>query len=301
MRTPIKITLASVLALAATAVVPSVAGAISCGDFIRQDVVLKSDLDCSAGGTGALIVAKDGITIDLGGHKIIGAGALDGYEGIENEGYDQVTIKNGSIENFSHAIYLSNVAKNRITKIKTRSGGGNGIYSSYGTGNRILGNRFYSPKYGVELINGSQNLIRGNRFKHAGRAVFSTNEAFDEVKNNVSEGFSISTYAYFSEADFRSVYTGDVANGGYYGFAINHPRGTVLDGVEANDNGYAGIYIDGAAGVGYNAKVLGSTANDNGEYGIYGAFGITSRNNTAMGNGFYNCHLAACNGRAAAG
>src|SRR4051794_18038055 len=79
--------------------IPSVAQAttVHCGETVRKDVILKKDLDCSAGGTGGLVVGADGITIDLNHHSITGAGGPDGYEGIENDGYNDVTIENGAV------------------------------------------------------------------------------------------------------------------------------------------------------------------------------------------------------------
>lgn len=288
-----------VLAAVALPASASATPAVTCGQVVTADLTLKQDLDCSAGGNGGLVVGADDITIDLDGHTITGAGALDGYEGIENEGYDHVTIKNGTIERFKDALFFSNVAKNRVSGLSLKSGSpgtSNGLYSSYGTGNKIVNNRFFNLNHAIELINGSENKIARNRLIQADRGVFTTNEAFDKISDNVSSGFSISTYAYYSQGDFRSTYENDVANGGYEGFYVNQPRGVAISGAEANDNGYAGIYIDGVTTGGYTAKVTGSEANNNAEYGIYAAYGINSWNNSATGNEYYNCHLVACNG-----
>jgi hypothetical protein len=302
MRTTIKILLAPLaLSFAIAAAPASAAHSVSCGDTVREDLTLKKDLDCSAGGTGGLVVGKDGITIDLAGHTIIGAGATDGYEGIENEGHDGVVIKNGGIRAFKDGIFLSNVAKNEVTNLSLRAGIAGtttGVNSSYGTGNEFVHNRLFSPNYGFQLSDGSQNTVRDNRIVEANRGVFTTNEAFDRIEDNVSEGFSIATYAFYSQNDYRTSYVGDTADGGYEGFYINIPRGVTLKRVQANDNGSAGIYVDGPATCATcSAEITRSEASGNGEYGIYGAFPLRSRHNSAMGNRYYNCHLAACNGR----
>src|SRR5881396_1914651 len=52
---------AAALALA----IPAAAQAttVHCGQTIRNDVTLDADLDCSAGGTGGLIIGRDGVTL----------------------------------------------------------------------------------------------------------------------------------------------------------------------------------------------------------------------------------------------
>ncbi|MFN8149886.1 MAG: right-handed parallel beta-helix repeat-containing protein [Solirubrobacterales bacterium] len=271
-----------------------------CGQVVRDDLVLKNDLDCSTSGTPGLVVGKDGITIDLNGHVISGAGAYDLNEGIENAGHDNVTIKNGEIRRFSHQIYFLNVARSTVTGVRFSGapGAANGIYSSYGTGNHFVGNYFFLPNYGIELSNGSENLIRDNVIKEANRGVTTSNEAFDQIIDNVSKGFSISTYAFYSLSDYRMKYDGDIANGGYQGFYALNPRGLLIRRSQANENGYAGIYIDAnTACPSCSARIRESETSKNAEYGIYAVFPVSSLGNTALGNGYYNCHLVACNGR----
>lgn len=85
---------------------------IECGDTITESVTLTADLGpCPGGG---LIVGADGVTIDLGGHTLTGMGPenLADYWGnfygfgVMNEGYDNVTITNGSIGHFSMGVEL---------------------------------------------------------------------------------------------------------------------------------------------------------------------------------------------------
>src|SRR5260221_10293181 len=69
-----------------------------CGDTITRNLVLTGDLDCSAAGTDGLHVGASGITLDLGGHTITGSGGGAGQYGIVSDGYNRVTITNGTIE-----------------------------------------------------------------------------------------------------------------------------------------------------------------------------------------------------------
>jgi len=86
---------------------PASATHVQCGDTITTDATLDSDLiDCT--GDGVVIGAGD-ITLDLNGHTIDGddTGPLcepaDG--GVANpDGYDGITIKNGTIQEFGTGI-----------------------------------------------------------------------------------------------------------------------------------------------------------------------------------------------------
>jgi hypothetical protein len=272
---------------------------VSCGQVLTRDTTLKADLDCSTSESNGIEIGADGITVDLGGHTITGAGADDGYEGVENSGYSDVTVENGGIAGFKDAFLLTNVARMTIDGVKMRTTGetdSNGVVSTYGSGLMITDNKIIAPNYGVQLTNGSKNTVSGNRIVDAQRGVFTTSEAFDLIADNVSDGFSIFTTGFHGENDFRVVYKRDEADGGYKGFYLNNPTSVGIRRSEANDNGYAGIYVDGTTDSDWSAKVVNSVANGNAEYGIFGVFGVTGKGNEAVGNGYFNCHLASCNG-----
>ena len=73
-----------------------------CGQIIRQSTKVKNDLaDCLWDG---LVIGAPGITIDLDGHTIDGKGL---GAGIRNDGYDDVTIKNGRIVDFDYGVALN--------------------------------------------------------------------------------------------------------------------------------------------------------------------------------------------------
>src|SRR5690349_5298023 len=97
--------LAAAMALAAA---PVQAASVHCGQRITRDLTLKRDLTgCPNNG---LVVAADGITIDLNGHRVDGDGAEfeDCQEGapcdigIANRRHDRVTIRHGSVRDFSY-------------------------------------------------------------------------------------------------------------------------------------------------------------------------------------------------------
>jgi hypothetical protein len=293
-----------VAAVAAVAfAIPSVAQAttVHCGETVRKDVILNKDLDCSAGGTGGLVVGADGITIDLNHHKIIGAGGPDGYEGIENDGFNDVTIENGTVARFQDQLLLNDVTHNTVEHmfLKPSSFGyWNGINMNYGTGNQFLDNTINNAYYSIVTQNGSANQFIGNTFNNGTYGLLSTSETTDRVVNNLSNGFSFSTYGFYSLQDVGTVYRGDGANGGYQGFFISGPTNLVLKGVTANHNTTSGIYADStqpSSGT-WELSVFGGTANDNGDYGIYSPYPVKSGDNVALRNALHNCNLVRCNG-----
>ena len=77
-------------------------GFVFCGQVIRTSIKVKNDLaDCLWDG---LVVGAHDITIDLDGHTIDGKGVA---AGIRNDGYDNVTIKNGKILEFDWGVMLN--------------------------------------------------------------------------------------------------------------------------------------------------------------------------------------------------
>ncbi len=84
---------------------------VGCGDTLTHSVRLANDLrDCDGDG---LVIGAAGITVDLGGHTIDGTIPLTGDcgenrlndAGIQNDaGYDDVTITNGTVQQFSKGI-----------------------------------------------------------------------------------------------------------------------------------------------------------------------------------------------------
>jgi len=113
------LTLAAALALAAA--FPTIVHAqVSCGDTIYGDTTLTNHVRCEDITSGvvnktALTVGADGVTIDLAGYamKCIGQyGAPQhcqalGWVGINTNGYSNVTIKNGTVEDFAVGIHVN--------------------------------------------------------------------------------------------------------------------------------------------------------------------------------------------------
>jgi Periplasmic copper-binding protein (NosD) len=103
---------ATVLALAAA--VPASAATVTCGQTLTQSTSLDADLSCPDSGATepALRIGKSGITLDLNGHKITAHG-----RGIVNDGFNDVTVRNGTIAANHNSVLFTQVQRNVLTRL----------------------------------------------------------------------------------------------------------------------------------------------------------------------------------------
>ena len=98
-RQPLSALTASIFAFVLTlALLPGDASArhLQCGERVTEDVRLDSDLrDCPGVG---LLIAAEGVTVDLGGHMIDGTGRGTGIvNGYGGDGRRDVLVRNGTV------------------------------------------------------------------------------------------------------------------------------------------------------------------------------------------------------------
>jgi parallel beta helix pectate lyase-like protein len=122
-----KASLAALLALCVTGAEATAAQAarLRCGDTVRASIVLHADLtDCSTHG---LRVGADGVTINLNGHTIAGDGVPSGSDapdvGVLSEGFDQVTVENGTVRRFDLGVLVSDGSRDTISGLTVRQSG----------------------------------------------------------------------------------------------------------------------------------------------------------------------------------
>ncbi len=87
-----------------------------CGRTITHDTKLVADVGpCPADG---IVVGQDNITLDLNGHKVLGAGPGDGsHPGIRLAQHKGVTITNGTVSGFAAGIAVMGGSHNTISKM----------------------------------------------------------------------------------------------------------------------------------------------------------------------------------------
>ncbi len=111
--------LAAAVALLASLLFAGTAAAdhVSCGDVITTDTRLDSDVGpCPGDG---LIVRGDGITLDLGGHRVFAASPNGPAEnvGIRLANVTGVTVQKGTVEGFDAGIFINRGGNNAVEKI----------------------------------------------------------------------------------------------------------------------------------------------------------------------------------------
>jgi hypothetical protein len=128
---------------------------LSCGSVITEDTVLTHDLlDCEDG----LRVAAPNVTLDLGGHELVGQGQGSGVY-IEAEG---VVVENGVIRGFGWGVRVSSASGTVVNDLDLASNGW-GIEAWFSNGLHLARNTIHNNRSGVGIFFSADNQIVGNR------------------------------------------------------------------------------------------------------------------------------------------
>jgi parallel beta-helix repeat protein len=181
---------------------PASANHVSCGDRITADTTLDTDLvNCPNHG---IVIAADGVTLDLNGHLVDGDGTpaanCDAQKepcdfGLFNDGHDGVTVKHGSVREFASGVLFGTASgrarHNRVLGVSAtrnqfaglgifsqvrslvRNSSGDGSLDPEGSGMqlgdanhvRIMNNSFrHNAHNGLVAFESNRNVIEGNLF-----------------------------------------------------------------------------------------------------------------------------------------
>ena len=194
-----------------------------CGETITTDTTLESDLvDCPNNG---IVIGADDITLDLNGHRIDGDGTKFADcpknescdVGLLSDGHDGVTLRDGSVREFAHGVFVFSARDNRVISISSKEntefgfvvsqsagsrvrdssgsdniapeGDGMGVFGSHDL--RIVNNTFRNnPGPGIHVDGSDGNLIKGNLFSHSSPGVLigGDEEASDRGDRNEVRG-----------------------------------------------------------------------------------------------------------------
>ncbi len=154
----------------------------ACGAQITEDTTLDADLLCPRGP--ALVVVADGVTLDLGGHRVAGSITFGvGGPGIVVRGVSGVTVRNGTVERFEVGVVIEGGSGNTIEGLTVQDNIGapdgelgDGIVVNESSGNRIEGNvvRRNGPFSGIGLGRRARNndvranTVADNNMSHLG-------------------------------------------------------------------------------------------------------------------------------------
>ncbi len=169
-----------------------VAGAeVGCGAVITRSTTLRADVGpCSGDG---LVITANGVRLNLGGHRVFGTAAQGTSVGIRLAGVTNVTVVNGSVDNFDAGVLVVRGGANTIRSVTAHDNNSNQFVADnvdlgqFGDGililgsrdNRIIGNtvRDNGPFSGVSIVAETENqsvvgplptgnLISGNTIDH---------------------------------------------------------------------------------------------------------------------------------------
>jgi parallel beta-helix repeat protein len=191
-----------------------------CGQRVVADFVLANDMTCT---TDAFIINADNVTLDLGGHTLTGPGMgpqtwpqpqLDSV-GVRTGGHSNVTIRNGTIGQFSTGIYFVDMEKSRIEDVRSERNR-YGFYFHASKQNAIRRSTAVANIYGLHLQDANDNLIEGNNLirqtynSPGGFGIYlyrSTGNRIIEntIENNVNWGI------WFSDAKGNTIFHNNVA------------------------------------------------------------------------------------------
>lgn len=150
---------------------------VKCGMRISQDTTLTADVGpCANDG---IVIAADGVTLDLAGHTVSGKVARSNQSGILFKGVSGSTVKNGTVTGFDAGVNVEGGSGNTVREVTARdnvnhsvvSGNdwpcdlGDGITVSESRGNRILNNIVTKngPYSGISIVgNSDSNTVAGN-------------------------------------------------------------------------------------------------------------------------------------------
>ena len=274
--------LAASLGTAAPASAASRPG-LACGTVVTSSTRLMADVGpCAAGG---LIIGADGVTLDLGGHKVLGtlnptpgqASNTANAAGITLRNTRGSTVTNGEVLRFAVGVQIGRGAANHVTRLNVHDNlgrdNGDGIAVFGSDHNRIDANRVvHNGQWsGISLLNAGDfgsnynqivdNVVLGNNVpmfddqgtpidkRDVGIAVEGPGATHNEVIGNVVDGSGTNGIQVFP--DCSSGY--DISTGCPHTVPNND---NVIAGNTVTHNGF-GAPLDGALGDGILLQAMG--------------------------------------------
>ena len=251
----------------------------ACGDVITTDTVLTADLVCDAS-TDGLVIAADGVTLDLGGHTISGPGAYaTSFAAVRATGRAHVTVTNGIVTGYQAGVVLNETWDSTVSKLSVTendqgvnlAGGGRHLV----TQNSVSQNGRDGIRLGLSTGNAvTQNVLDGNTWGIS-VADFSSNNVISRnaVSNSRSNGLGA-----FGGAMGTSFQQNTVTASWSDGIAVaGDTSGTTLSQNKSNGNGGNGFTVSKSA-------VVKNTAVNNAGHGIVAAASTDGGGNKAAGN-----------------
>ena len=266
-----------IVLLAAAVMVPHACGEcvnVNCSKHLLKDTTLcKGEYKIEYDREFALVtIGADNITLDCSGSTLIGGGQV---YGIYNNDYDNVTIKNCIVKNYSIGIYLeSNSSNNKIINNTVYSNSHAGISLESSPSNYIRDNLIYNNSFfGLILVRSDNNTIQFNEvYNHTnlwnsrGIGVFTSSDN-NRILSNVVYNNRIDNIELWNNSHYNEI-VNNTAYGSEYGILISN--NTNSNKIKEN-NIYGNDY---GIGIGHENETWGG-----------GVFNNTIKGNKIRGNG----------------
>jgi hypothetical protein len=211
---------------------------VGCGETVTTDVTLTGDLDCPQ--AAGFIVGADGVDVNLAGHGMFGgiASGGGGPRGIDNSGgYDDLTVRNGSLAGFGFAIVVDGGSRNQILDV-TASAAGNAVTIEGGASDEIRRSRLFGRSFGIDVADSDGLVIADSRAEGSfGSAIEVAGDFARIVRNETPHSggaFGLTSGIQLAGAGGRIV---DNTVGGAWdtgGIAVYGPNNVLLDNTVRN-------------------------------------------------------------------
>jgi hypothetical protein len=279
--------------LLATAAPAQAAVALTCGATVTSSVKLSQNVNCTGNSVDdAITVAAAGVTINLNGHKILGPGDLKDTGGIVDDGYDKVTIENGTISNFWYGVSVSGTSTSEVTGLRVQQvtitentlGDENyGVYGIYLSKASMTELTIDSADIGVELYNSRHCSVTSSHlaipltgFEDIG----GTGDAWTHTTMS-----DVSDVGVFELDSINAAVTSNTITGGATALGVEDVSVDSL--IARNKLNALNTGIEIAGNVIAESGAVGATISDNTGVGdAYGIYANEPINETYIGNNF---------------
>lgn len=268
----------------------------NCGDTVTTDYTLTSDMVCTDHG---LVVGANGITIDGNNHTITGDRDYWEYGIYNSGGYDNVTIKNLTVENFDTGIYFNDSTGSTIENATANDNFNAGIYFySSSSNNTLTGNIVSNSFKGIFLKFSSSNILTGNIANDNYIGIYLLYSSSNTLTGNTMANNRINLDVGSNDADYNNtIDTTNLVEGKPVYYLYNHSDeiydsnvigdigmfwciscdNITVKNATLSPNNPAGVYFRNTT----NSFIENVTANGNANAGIYF---YSSSYNTLTGN-----------------
>jgi trimeric autotransporter adhesin len=224
----------------------------TCAQSVTTNALLMKDLDCAGSG---VVVGAGGITIDLNGHVLKGAGSSSGIS--DYLGHDRVVIKNGVVRNFFDGIHAaSNADDVKVSNVVASGNVNDGVYLAGASASISSSTAAGNVGIGLLVMGDSASIASSNASGNGGYGIA-----------NTGDGTSIKS----------SSSTGNTGSG----ISVKGASITLVSSITSG-NGAAGLSLTGASP---SVKSVVATGNRSIGISLWGD-GVVLNGNRADGNGF---------------